>query len=153
MKHGAVYERRGKLIVHADSKTVAGVLIGVPPYVVLEATADAAEIGRTLRSVLEHSKMDLRHPEPHEWDAVARPLYDAVGAKSWGTFARGAQLVSVVADNEMIRLHPQENRGARDGFQPMGLPVIEVSATVSDDQLGLAIREALGTASAREHAL
>jgi len=83
MKYGAVYERRAKLIVPAHGKTTTGVLIGVPPYVVRQVSADAAEIGRTMRSVLERSSMNLRHPEPHEWNAMAQPLYDAAGAKSW----------------------------------------------------------------------
>jgi hypothetical protein len=152
MRYGAVYERRGKLIVHADSKTVTGVLISVPPYVVIEASSDLSEIGRTLRSVLEHSKVSVRHPEPHEWDALARPLYDAVGAKSWGAFARGAHHVSVEADDTVIRLHPHENRGARDGFQPKGLPVTQVPAATTDEQLGLAVRQALAAAAEREPA-
>lgn len=151
MKYGAVYERRGTLILHADAKTVAGVLIGVPPYAVLEAAADPAQIGRTLRSVLERSKNGVRHPDPHEWDAVARPLLDSVGATSWGTFARGAHLVNVEADDETLRLQPQENRGPRDGFQPLSVAAIEVPVAASDERLGLAIREALDLARSPKH--
>jgi hypothetical protein len=150
MKYGAVYQRRGKFILHADSKTTAGVLIGVEPMVVLDETVDAATLGRTLRQVLNHSQTGVRHPNMDEWDAVAAPLYSAAGVKSWGTFVRGSLLTSVEVNANTMRLLPQENRGARDGFQPMGLRVLEVATSISDAELGEAVLQALSIARSRE---
>jgi hypothetical protein len=151
MRYGAVYERRGKLIIHADGKTTAGVLIGVEPFLVLDkATVRPVDIGASLRAALTKSRGNLRHPEPNEWDAVAAPLYAAAGVKSWGVFVKGALLANVEADDAAIRLLPQENRGGRDGFQPRGLPVIEVAANASDEELGAAVLNALELARARE---
>ena len=151
MRYGAVYERREKLIIHADGKTTAGVLIGIEPFLVLDkAAARAADIGASLRSVLAKSRDNLRHPGPAEWDAVAAPLYAAAGVKSWGVFVKDALLANIEADDAAIRLLPQENRGGRDGFQPRGLPAIEVAATASDEELGSAVLNALELARDRE---
>lgn len=151
MKYGAVYERRGKIVCHADGKTTAGVFVGIGPFVVLDRdTASAAVLGSTLRQVLQHSREGLRHPAPSEWDAIALPLYAAVGVKSWGAFVRGAELTNVEADEHTIRLLPHMNLGARDGFQPKGLDTIEVVARASDEELGSAVLRALEIARASE---
>lgn len=149
MRYAAVYDRRGKLILHADGKTTAGVLIAIEPFVVLEGIEPAA-IAVALRMVLEKSKVGLRHPEANEWDAVAAPLYAAAGVRTWGAFVRAAELVSVEANDAAIRLLPQENRGPRDGFQPRGLPAVEVASNASDEELGSAVLKALELARARE---
>lgn len=149
MRYAAVYDRRGKLIVHPDGKTTAGVLIAIKPFVVLE-NADPAAIGAALRMALESSKVGIRHPELDEWDAVAAPLYAAAGVKTWGVFAKGTELVSVEANDAVIRLLPQENRGPREGFQPRGLPAVEVPSDTSDEQIGSAVLKALELARARE---
>ncbi len=146
MRHAAVYRRRDKFIVHPDGKTTAGVYIAIEPFIVLPASADAAAIGSALRRALAAFKDGLRHPLPHEWDALAMPLYAAAGVKSWGVFARGADLTHVEGYDDVIRLLPQENRGARNGFQPMGLPVLEVPPTISDHELGSAVLNALDLA-------
>jgi hypothetical protein len=143
MRYGAIYERRGKMILHADGKTTAGVFIGIEPFMVLNKAANAAEIGGTLRRVLQHSRENLRHPEPGEWDAIALPLYVAAGVKSWGAFVRGAELTNVEADEKKIRLLPHQNLGARDGFQPKRLGALEVSASATDEELGFAVIKAL----------
>ena len=151
MKYGAVYERRGKIIFHADGKTTAGVFISIEPFVVLDtAAAGAAVLGSTLRQVLQHSREGLRHPAPNEWDAISLPLYAAVGVRSWGAFVRGAELTNVEADEQTIRLLPHKNLGARDGFQPRGLDTIEVSARATDEEVGSAVMRALEVARASE---
>ena len=150
MKHAAVYRRRDKLILHPDGKTTAGVFIGIEPFVVLPASSDFLVIGATLRNVLAASRERLKHPQPHEWDAVAAPLYAAAGVKSWGTFVRGAVLTHVEGTHDGLRLLPQENRGGRDGFQPFGLPVIEIPATATDEEIGNAVIKALDLAEQRE---
>jgi hypothetical protein len=149
MRYAAVYDRRGKLIVHPDGKTTAGVLIAIEPFVVLENTQPAA-IGAALRMALEKSKVGLRHPQLDEWDAVAAPLYAAAGVKTWGVFVKGTELVNVEADDAVIRLLPQENCGARDGFQPRGLPAVELASDTSDQEIGSAVLKALTMARARE---
>ena len=150
MRHAAVYRRRDKLILHPDGRTTAGVFIGIDPFIVLPSSSSASVIGATLRNVLAGSKEGLRHPQPHEWDAVAAPLYATAGVKSWGAFARGAVLANVEGHEDVIRVLPQENRGARDGFQPLGLPVIEVPAAATDHELGEAVLKALDLAQQRE---
>ena len=150
MRHAAVYRRSNKLILHPDGKTTAGVFIGIEPFIVLPASSGAATVGAALRSALAASRQGLRHPQPQEWDAVASPLYAAAGVKSWGNFVRGTDLANVEYVDDVIRFLPQENRGARDGFQPMGLPVIEVPATATDDEIGSAVFNALDVAKQRE---
>ena len=149
MRLATVYQRRDKFIVCPNGKTTAGVWIGIEPIVVLH-TSEHEPLGCAVRRALHASRSNLRHPELEEWDSIAAPLYALVDVKTWGAFARGAELVSVEADHATIRLLPQENRGARDGFQPIGLPTFEVAEAVSDEELGLAVMEAMAVARARE---
>jgi hypothetical protein len=59
-------------------------------------------------------------------------------------------MVTVEATDDATRLLPQENLGARDGFQPRGLPAIEVAAMATDDELGSDLLKALELAYARK---
>jgi hypothetical protein len=93
MKYGAVYERRGKLIVHPDGKTSAGVLIGIEPYIVLEKDAtSAAEIGASLRSVLAKSRDNLRHPGAERMGRRRRAAVCCSSSEIMGCVCEGLSL-------------------------------------------------------------
>lgn len=143
MKNAVIYRRGEKLIIGAQGKTTAGVLIGVGTPIVLDADIGSAEIGASLREALGRSRSQLRHPTPAEWPAITESFLRAVGAKSWGAFVRGAMLSTVEEDQAAILFQPYENCGPRDAFQPMGLPSITIPADASDQEIGDAAVRAL----------
>lgn len=150
MKSAAIYERRGKLILYPYSQTSAGVWIGADPVVVFDIDVSTARLGALVRDVLSRSKGPVRHPGPTEWAALDKPLLNAAGVRSWGAFVRGALLSNVRSDGRTVEFFPHENRGPRDGFQPMGLASIVVEAVVSDEELGAAALTALDSARSRD---
>jgi hypothetical protein len=150
MKFSIIYKRRGKLIIGAQGRTTAGVLIGVEPPLAIDETIDASSVGRTLRDALNRSRSPVPHPKPEEWPAITDVFLRSAGVKSWSTFVRGSLLATVESDGSMIIFQPHENRGARDAFQPMGLPSIRLDAEASDAELGEAAARALEIAASAE---
>lgn len=150
MNFAVLYKRRGKLIIGAQGRTTAGVLIGVEPPLSIDETLDASSVGRTLREALNRSRSPVPHPKPAEWPAITDVFLRGAGVKSWGTFVRGSLLTTVESDGSVIVFQPHANRGARDAFQPMGLPSIRVDAGASDEELGVAAARALEIAASAE---
>lgn len=118
MKFAVIYKRRGTLVIGAQGRTTAGVLIGIERPVLLDATVGAAEIGKMLRETLGRSRSPIPHPQPEEWPAIMQEFLRATGVKTWGSFVRGSVLTTVEADGMKIVFQPYANRGARDAFQP-----------------------------------
>lgn len=150
MKFAVLYQRRGKLIVGAQGRTTAGVLIAVEEPVSMHASIDESALGKTVRDVLNRSKSPVPHPNPGDWPAITDQFLHSTGVKTWGSFVRGAVLTTVESDGPKIVFQPHENRGARDSFQPMGLPSISVDAGATDQELGAAARRALDVAESSE---
>lgn len=150
MKFAVLYKRRGKLIIGAQGRTTAGVLIGVEPPLSIDETVDPSSLGRTLRDALNRSRSPVPHPQPEEWPAITDVFLRSAGVKSWSTFVRGSLLTTVESDGSAIVFQPHENRGARDAFQPMGLPSIRLDAGASDEELGIAAARALEIAASAE---
>jgi hypothetical protein len=150
MRFAVLYKRRGKLIIGAQGRTTAGVLIGVGPLLSIDETVDASSLGQILRDALERSRSPVPHPQPEAWPAITETFLREAGVKSWGTFVRGALLTTIESDGSAIVFHPHENRGARDAFQPMAQPSIRLDAGASDEDLGVAATRALETAASAE---
>jgi hypothetical protein len=150
MKFAVLYERRGKLIIGAQGRTTAGVLIGLQQPESTDADVDALTLGRMLRGALSRSTSPIPHPQPTQWPAIMQTFLDGARMKTWGSFVRGADLTTVESDGTTISFQPHENLGAREGFQPRGLPAVVVSATVTDEELGKAAQKALAIAQSRE---
>jgi len=129
----SVYARRGSIYVAPSSKTEAGFWVEHGPYFA-EAEADArAEpmtLARHVLAALAASRVGM--PTPPR-DELRSRLPEFAGVKSYATFMRGAQLVTVSRENETITLTPTSNGGARTGFTPL---VDEVVRVDSPDQLG-----------------
>lgn len=150
MKFAVLYQRRGKLIIGAQGRTTAGVLIGIDEPVVIGADVDAATLGGVLCKALERSRSPLPHPQMTEWPSITSVFLRAVGVKTCSNFVRDALLTTIESDGVTIRFQPHENRGARDAFQPMGLPVVSVAYGVPDSEIGVAAAKALQIAAAGE---
>lgn len=150
MKFAVLYKRRGQLLFGAQNRTTAGVLIGADELIVIDAAVDAFALGAGLCQALNKSRSPVPHPPPTEWPMITASFLRGAGVKSWGTFVRDALLATVESDGSTIRFQPHENRGARDAFQPMGLRMVTICATASDEEVGLAAIRALDIAASRE---
>jgi len=150
MKFAVIYKRRGKFIIGPQGRTTAGVLIAVERPASLGTTVDIPMIGKTLRDALSRSRSPVPHPGPDEWPAIMEEFLHATDVKTWGSFVRGSVLATVETDGSKVVFQPHENRGARDAFQPMGLPSIVIDSNVTDEELGGAAIRALDMAANAE---
>ena len=80
MKYAHIYKRGDKILMHANSRTVAGFWIAWPPMVVA-AVAVPADVGRGVQQVLASSRSDVPAPSPNE--KVGQSLLVVAGVRSW----------------------------------------------------------------------
>ena len=140
----ALYKRREMLIVEPTSTTTAGVGIGTAPIETFPDEISSELLGEAVLRALEAARTGVPHPGPDEWAAIAKPLYEAAGVKSWGAFVKGAVYCHVTRDDANLYIEPSRNLGARGGFQPIpGQDGIEIPALSSAEEIGNAVREAL----------
>lgn len=141
MKFATIYKRGAVLIIHPTSKTTAGVGIGTPPFLVVDADASPGIIGRELVQALQAGRSGIPHPV--DWSNVGTPLLEAAKVRSWSAFVRGTLCCVVSDDGKDIGLIPTVNRGARTGFEHLPDDELSVPSTAPPEQVGLAVRKAL----------
>ena len=139
-----VYVRQERIIVHPISKTTAGLGVGTAPFEILSIKVEDAVLGDAALRAIASVQTGIPHPSPDEWPALARPLYEAAGVKSWSTFVKGAVYCDVTQEGRVLRVESSQNKGARGGFQPIeGQGALTVSATAPAEEIGLTVRKAL----------
>ena len=89
----SAYERGGYIFLSPSSLTEGGLWVGSEPLVKLE-------------QALNNSKVGVPHPARHEWEAVAKPLLDLAGVKTWDQFAQNSTLCEVERTAGTIRFIP-----------------------------------------------
>ena len=115
-QNASAYEWRGRIFLHAYSKTTHGVWILSQP--VLEADPrNPAELGRAILLALAGSKEGVPHPSI--WDDVSAPLIKFVGAKSRSAFFGSARSVSIKHQSDPVMFTPKRNLGTRNGYEPL----------------------------------
>lgn len=130
-----VYARREWLLVTAMSRTVDGFWVACPPYLRLDRrTATPEEVGAAVETALEGSRDMVATPD---WSGPSplQPLFELAKVRSWSTFVRGARLVGVEQEGEAVRVTPQRNEGAREGFSELEL-LVRVMARGEAGDLG-----------------
>jgi len=114
----SAYERGGYIFLSPSSLTEGGLWVGSEPLVKLERReVDAGLLGSQLLEALNNSKVGVPHPARHEWEAVAKPLLDLAGVKTWDQFAQNSTLCEVERTTSTIRFIPTSNEGGQDGFR------------------------------------
>ncbi len=146
MRTVEAYERRGVIFVQAMSKTTQGLWVGTPHVESLPVSADAAEIGAMLNRVLSSSKEGVAPPP--NINAVAGPLLELAGVKTFSVFAKKTRAVGLrCEDSGKFVFRPRENRGTSGGFAPIAGAELETT-DASDAALGHALVEAFARAAA-----
>ena len=108
--------------------------------------ADVEDLGRTVLDALDASNR-IRLREVDGSDNSFAPVLAALGLKTYAQYMRGATSVSVdIGDDDILRITPMRNGGAREGFVDM---TAEVSVLLdrSEESLGSAVERAMDLAS------
>lgn len=143
MKACGVYERGGKLLVQASSRTDQGVWILDGDVFELASDADEEALGQVVSTALQQSSTV---PHPTQWGGLMKPLLTKAGVKSWRTFVRGTRCVRVKSERGGWTALPYRNLGPSEGFEEILGVEIAVSPNGSAAALGRAVREALEVA-------
>lgn len=113
MKRAVAYKRNDRIIVHASSKTAAGVWMLAEPVMMADGVGSAA-LGEMILAALQGSEEGLPHPT--SWKDIFDPVLKITGEKSWGRFIKSTRCIEVEVDGEVASLVPTKNMGAREGF-------------------------------------
>lgn len=142
MKFASIYLRRSRLLIHASSKTVTGVVQAGEPVLVLPGDASDEDIGRSLRNALDGSQEGVADEE------VLGRLLAAMDVKNWSQFVGGARSVAAFEGGGVLRLQPRRNRGARTGFVAIPDSEVRIPVVSQAEEIGAAVRAALDLAQA-----
>jgi hypothetical protein len=143
MQRGAVYSRKGSFLLHAWSKTTAGVWIASDPYLVLEENNGDSELGAAVCSVLDGSHGDVAHPAT--WSGLFDPMLRLAKVRSYGSFVKGARYVVVARERGNTSVTPTKNLGLAEGFEDDIASSVEVDSS-HVEALGAQARAALRNA-------
>jgi hypothetical protein len=142
MKRADVYLRKASYFINALSRTTKGVWIAAPPYIALSEACTDRDLGEAILMVLQCSGSEVQHPEQHSWPTIVAPILKNAGVKTWESFARNAQSISVDEEEGNLTIVPYENRGSAKGFVEEHTRNVNVKAD-SPDAVGKCVRGAL----------
>ncbi|MEU5722779.1 hypothetical protein ABZ783_13250 [Micromonospora sp. NPDC047738] len=133
---------RGRYVAHSSSLTTDGMWIANGVFDVLDESVDARDLGAAVRRMLAASRTGLPSPDLRGGPSPFAPVLDALGLRSWTSYAKGTRHVDVEQDADAVLVSPTRNGGAREGF--VGLAEHAVRLTdPGDAELGAALRAAL----------
>ncbi len=116
-KAASIYVRDLRCFIGTSDRTTDGVWIGRGNVTVVHLDQDEA-LGAAVLDALSLSRTKIPHPAQSEWTAVRRrsldPIVAAAGLRSWRSFIRSAQLISVLleAGNLELELFERDDRRA-----------------------------------------
>jgi hypothetical protein len=137
MQHAGAYEWQGRIFLHPDSKTTAGLWVGGEPVSSCDP-GNPIELGRAILSALAASREGVPHPSI--WGDTTAPLRKCAGAKSSRAFFGSARHVSIELRNDRVTFTPYQNLGPRDGYRP--IKGKDRTSLANDSELGAALLSA-----------
>jgi hypothetical protein len=124
----AVYRRRGRLIMSALSKTVAGFWIQSGPFLSVPENASEQEVVRALMTAFEGSKSGVDGPT--DWKEFQKNYLKNVGAKSMKDLHTDTTSCGAEKEGNQIKFTPSQNLGPKEGFAPLpSVPDLVADAT------------------------
>lgn len=111
-QHAGCYFVNGRLLIHAISRTTAGVGLAENPVIVDES--DNQQIGSAIMQALSSS----RHDVPHTKTSVFQPFLKAAGVRSYKAFMKDATLVDIEKRGSLFIIQRWNNEGPKEGFKP-----------------------------------
>ncbi|WP_320069112.1 hypothetical protein [Micromonospora sp. RTGN7] len=138
--------RRGRYVAYSSSLSTDGMWIANGLFDLLDEPADDRTLGAAVRRMLDGSRAGVPTPDPRGGPSPFAPVLDALGLRSYATYAKGTRHVGVERDADTVLVSPSQNGGARVGF--VGLTEYAVRLTdPGDEELGGALRAALDRSS------
>ena len=137
------------LLLHAEARTTAGVQVASEPVWLIDVEAGDIEIGQALQAALNAFVDGVPHPDRNEWRDHSARFLKAAGFRSWRSLENKARSCWIRDGSGKVVITPLRNGGRTGdskGFQPFGVPKIEVAKPVSAGDLGQALRTALDRA-------
>jgi len=116
MQHADAYEWRGRIFLHAYSKTTVGLSVLSQPVLSADPR-DPQELGRAILLALAGSKEGVPHPSI--WDDLSAPLIKFAGAKSRSAFYGSARCVDIKCQGDRVTFTPMRHLGGRKGYEPL----------------------------------
>jgi hypothetical protein len=135
-----IYERKGKLLLQASSRTPNGGWAGVGDCIVLKVGSAPENVGEAIRTHLAAS--GTLAPKPQ---GDIEPILSAAGVSSWARFARGTKLVSVAAEGGEITVTPSDWNGR--SHRPANADAIRIPVDSDAKTLGETVLRALANSS------
>ena len=144
-RSAGVYLHSDRLIIYAHYLAAAGYCIATTPVFRLSTAASPMEVGVALRKALASFQEDM--PDPLEWKTHRAMFLKATGFKSWkalqGLPTRSCWIEEVAEKVIFTPLKNGGNRGPKKGFQPFGRNPLDISISVSDEELGNSLLQVL----------
>ena len=78
---------------------------------------------------------------PTQWNNHFRPILDLAGVKSWNTFVKGAVLVGIESERDVILLTPHRTLSPKVGFEPIQENALTLTVDSSTVELGIGLNE------------
>lgn len=142
MKKAISYKRKNQILLHAVSKTTAGVWILDQPVFSVDAS-DISRLGTNIYEALNSSREGIVHPT--SWKGIFDPVLQLAGVKTWGTFAKSAKCVEIELEPNSASFVPTKNRGADGGFERMDSMQMHIKI-IDSAHLGAALLSAFEVA-------
>ena len=144
MQSASVFQLKDRLLVHSESKTIAGLWIASEPFLVLPKDADAFALGKAVSLALANSKQSVA--PPNDWRLVSAPLFAAAGVSSERAFHSGSSFVSLSNNQNGYTATPHSNGGAsgnNKGFHPILESQSIIGPGSNEDAIGALVLAAL----------
>ncbi|GAB4568560.1 MAG: hypothetical protein Tsb0020_22140 [Haliangiales bacterium] len=140
MTGASIYSRRGSIFVGTMSRTDTGLFRAEGDYITLPSDSPLETIAAEMLTALSRSRRISVSPASASPGGPDTSLLHAAGVKSQRTFAQGAKLVSVRADDENLRFYPSTQTNSHFNFSAKN--IIQLSKSASLSQIGAAIEQA-----------
>jgi hypothetical protein len=116
VKSAVAYRANGTVVIAPVVRTPSGLGLEVEPEG-LGGKPDEDNIARALAHALAKSDRVVAHPAQAEGNGFFQPFLKATGTRSHKAFMADARRVSVRLVDDQLKLTPQRNLGAKNGFE------------------------------------
>ena len=109
--------RRGRYVAHSSSLTGDGMWIANGAFVLLDEPADDRELGAAVRRMLDASRTGVPTPDLRGGPSAFAPVLDALGLRSFASYAKGTRHVDVEGDADVVLVEPHPQRRGQGGLR------------------------------------
>jgi hypothetical protein len=138
----SAYRLDDRIIIHANTQTVAGFYVNRDPFIMLDARASVGEIGHAILRAFDAAQFDAPIPIAADLKPLTQRRLKAAGVKSERQLQMRAVHCLVTRTANEIAIMPTHNGGTRGderGFHFRVEQVIVIALNSSPAQIGAAV--------------